>query len=92
VLAVYFDSEKAEVLADPLADHRRAFTDAARKHEGVYSTERCGVGADPLRRWQKPAVSAANAGKAGRTSARRRKFTGYTVDGGYARYAVANAS
>ena len=42
------DAEKAESVADPLADERRVFADAAGEDERVQSTERSGEGADPF--------------------------------------------
>ena len=45
---VQFDAEKAESVADALADERRVFADASCEDERVQSTERGGEGADPL--------------------------------------------
>ena len=45
---VEFDAEKAESVADPLADERRVFADAAGEHQRVQSAQRRREGADPF--------------------------------------------
>ena len=49
-LRVQFDAEKAQSLADALADERRVLTDAAGEDQRVQSPERRSEGADPLLR------------------------------------------